>query len=411
MSYNKRNYLMLFLDPVLFVSGMAFLSVNAVIPNFLNELGASAFQISLASALASIGALATQPIFAQLAMGMPVKNKFFAKLITFQRLLFLAYIPFIPLISKLNPMLSVILFLTLWGIFNLFVGSYSPFYMSILAKIIPGNQRGRLIGFATSTGNILALGSALLIGVLLKKLSFPYNYTWIFSIGIFLLLLNACTFALIQEKPDDVKRKPVNYLKYIVEIPRVFKTQKIYALSVLGNSFLVISNVALAFYSIAAIRMHQAGPEQVALFTAIGIIVTIFGSIVFGLIGDRAGHINVLAIAGTLSASAAAITLIFPTLLAINIGFALSSLSACAYSISNGINILENSPNEQVPLYSSINVMITLIASSLVTIAGGAIIDIFSFLPLFFFTGACGVAASVTFRIANGKKQILRRNR
>ena len=54
MDDRKRNYILLFLDPVLFVNAMAFISINAVIPNFLNDLGASIFQISLASALARL---------------------------------------------------------------------------------------------------------------------------------------------------------------------------------------------------------------------------------------------------------------------------------------------------------------------------------------------------------------------
>ncbi|NLC45313.1 MAG: hypothetical protein GX783_13660, partial [Clostridiales bacterium] len=50
MNKETRNYILMFWDPISFVAAMAFISINAVIPNFLNELGASAFQISLASA-------------------------------------------------------------------------------------------------------------------------------------------------------------------------------------------------------------------------------------------------------------------------------------------------------------------------------------------------------------------------
>jgi MFS family permease len=397
LNTDKRNYLLLFLDPVLYVSGMAFISINAVIPNFLNELGASAFQISLASGLAAIGTLVSQPIFAQIAMGLPVKSQIFARLLAIQRFLLLAYVLTMPFISKHNPMLSVLLFLIFWGIFNFFVGCNSPFYMGILSKVIPDNQWGRLVGFADAAGNLVALGSAFLIGILLKNLTFPYNYTWIFGIGITLLLANACCFALIQEKPEKVQKQPINYFKYIAEIPYALKAQKEFAVSVLGNSFLVVSNIALAFYSLAAIRVYDAGSEQVALFTGIGIMVNIFGGVIFGIIGDRVGNRYVLAIAAFLSMLAAIMVLTVPSLIAIHIGFALSSLSLGGYNIGNGINIIDHCPKDQVPLYISINIMITLTASSLVTLMAGAVIDTFSFTPLFFFTGACGMAAFITF--------------
>ena len=403
MDDRKRNYILLFLDPVLFVNAMAFISINAVIPNFLNDLGASIFQISLASALVSIGAFMTQPIFAQMAMGLPVKTIVFSRLLFIQRFLLLAYALCIPVLSAYDYGITVVLFLIFWGIFNAFVGCYSPFYMSILAKVIPGNQRGRLQGFGGAAGNILAIGVAFLTGILLKYVVFPYNYTWIFGIGAFLLILDAGIFALVREESETTQKKSINYFRYIREIPHALKEQKGYAASVLGNSFLTISNVALSFYSLAAIRNFEAGPEQIALFTGIGVMVSILGSSVFGMIGDRLGHRYVLMSTALFSMLAAVVILCIHSLSAVYTAFALSSLSISGYNISSGMNVIAYAPEGQIPLYVSMNMMITLIASSLVTLLAGAVIDALSFAPLFAFTGACAAAGFYTFYVANKK--------
>ncbi|MDD2503113.1 MAG: MFS transporter [Clostridia bacterium] len=410
MNKDTRNYILMFFDPVTYVAAMVFISINAVIPNFLNELGASAFQISFASALCGIGPFLSQPLFAQTAMGKPLKSISFARILYVQRFLFLLYVLFISLINRYFPSLSVTAFLTFWGIFNIFVGCYSPFFMSVISKVIPGNQRGRLSGFANAAGNILALGSAFLIGVILKKFLFPFNYTLIFGIGTLLLILNAMTFALIEEEPDETKKKAINYFKYIREIPHALRTNKGYAATVMGNSFLVISNVALAFYTLAAIRNFDAGPEQIALFTGIGVLVNIFGSMVFGVIGDWAGHRYVLLISAFFSALASVLVSSIHSLITIYIGFALSSLSTGGYMLSGGMNIINHSPKEQLPLYVSMNTMITLTASSTVTLLAGAIIDTFSFTPLFVFTALCGVISTLVFYGSDKTKDIVRSN-
>jgi MFS family permease len=407
MNKDTKNYLLMFWDPISFVAAMAFISINTVIPNFLNKLGASAFQISLASALCSIGPFLAQPIFAQAAMGVPKKSKAFARLLFTQRCMFLLYVILIPLIYRYLPDLSVVAFLFFWGVFNFFVGSYSPFYMSVLAKVIPGNQRGRLQGYATAAGNILALGSAFMVGVFLKRLTFPHSYAWIFGSGAFLLILNAWGFALIEENPDKTERKAINYFKYISEIPHALRTNKSYARAVLGNSFHVIANIALSFYSLAAIRKFDIGAEQIALFAGIGVLVNIFGSAIFGVIGDRIGHRYVLMITACLSILAPVLVLSIHSLTVIYISFALSSLAAGGYSLSSGVNIINHSPETHVPLYVSMNTMLTLIASSVVTLIVGALIDLFSFTPLFVITAVCGLVSLLIFRSSDSSKDAL----
>ena len=72
MDTNQRNNLLFYVDTILFVIAMSFISINTVIPYFLNTLGATTFEISLASTL--VGAYS--PFFMSLFSKMiPDKNK------------------------------------------------------------------------------------------------------------------------------------------------------------------------------------------------------------------------------------------------------------------------------------------------------------------------------------------------
>ena len=400
----KRNYILLFLDNIMFTNAMTFLSVNAVIAYYLNTLGASTLQISLSSALVSIGAFATQPIFAKKAMENQYKLGIFAKALYIQRFVFLVYILTIPFLAKSNPSLSIILFLVFWFIFSLFTGVYSPFYMSLLSKMIPHSEQGKLLGFAGAMGNIIAIGSSYLIGTILKKVSFPYNYTIIFAIGIFILLLDVVDFQLMKEMPDEITDKQMNFFEYIKDIPNILRSNTNVLKIVIGNCFIIISNVSLGYYALYAIRTYNAQAEQVALFTGIAVTVNILGSAAFGLMADRFGHKSVLKIASMLGGIAGVIVLGIPSIYAVYIAFALSTLCLNGYNLSSGVIIVHNSPKTQVPVYISANNMITLIVSSVAMVASGYIIDKVSFTPIFMVIGFAGFIGFIVFNIISVNK-------
>lgn len=389
---NKRNLYLLFIDSVLYVNAMSFISVNAVIPNFLSSLGAGTFQIGLAGALVSIGPFISQPIFAHLAMARQVKTRFFSGLLFVQRFIFLFYVLLIPVFHRISAHLSIQMFLVFWFIFNLFVGCYSPFYMSIVYKVIPSNQTGRLFGFSVSAGNALALASAITVGVFMKKLTFPGNYTWILLIGTMLLMLDALIFVLVREQPEETKSSAFSYMRFLREIPAAFKGQAGFRDTVLGNCFIVMANAVLAFYSLAAIRNYNTGPENVAIFTGVSILVNIFGSIVFGIIADKYGHRQNLRVAAFLGMLASIIVIGIQSIYAVYTAFALSSLCYSGHFISSNMTVIGSSPKDKIALHTSINVMITLILSSLVTVLGGILIDMFSFMPLYVITGISALA-------------------
>ena len=393
MKNNKRNYSLFFLDTFLFVNAMTYLSINAVITYFLNVLGASTFQISLASALVSLGNLVSQPIFSRMSAGLPYKSKVFTRILLVQRFFFLAYVATIPLFTALNPKYTVAAFLICWAIFNFFTGSYSTFYMALFSKMVDGNQSGRLRGFSGAVANAAALGSAYLSSVLLKNLAFPYNYTAVFAIGSILLILDGAEFSWFVEPPDEPVTNRMSYLQYIRDIPRALSANKPLLIIIIASTFFVISNVSITYYELYAIRFFDARENEVALFMAITVVINTLGNIFFGLISDRYGHRLVLLISSLCGVLAGLAVLSFSDIYGVFAAFALSNLCSCGYMLSTTILLLKCSKQNEIPLNMGIYCIITLIASSLVTLSGSFIIDWFSFKPLFFVTGAAGLGA------------------
>lgn len=377
------------------MNAMTFLSVNAVITYFLSTLGASTFEIGLANALVSIGAFISQPVYAKKVMNLSFKLKTFVKILVTQRIFFLLFVCSIPVFSESHPRFMVMLFLICWAIFSWFIGSYGPFYMSVFAKMIAEQQRGRLRGFSGGVGNLLALVSAFLTGYFLKDIPFPYNYTLIFAIGGILLLLDALVFAFMKEEPDQVTPIRINYFQYFMAIPGMFRENKNFMKMVIGFTFMMVSQVTLAYYALYAVRVFDAGASEIAIFAAITGLVNIAGYIVFGIMADKYGHRLIVVISSAFGAMAGFLVVGVPSMWAVYVAFALTNLSMSGYNLSSGVLIIENVQRDKLPMCISINAMITLVVSSVVTLGGSFLVDHISFASVFVIAGVAGLIGCV----------------
>jgi len=298
----------------------------------------------------------------------------------------------------------VIMFLIFWGIFNLFVGSYSSFYNLIVAKMVPGNKRGRLFGFAGAFANFLAIGTSMLIGIILKGVVYPYNYTLLFGLGVIILLIDVLDFYLMEnEIPDKPIAVSISYFQYLKLLPKILKGNKKFSRMVAGSTFFVITNISLAYYIIYSIKTYNAGATDIALFTAIGVFVNVLANIFFGLIADKFGHKHVLQYAALFGLIAGIIVITFTGIFSVYIAFTLTTLCACGCNLSTNMLIIQEAPKEQLPMYISVNVMITLIVSSLVMLSSGFIIDKFSFTQIFALTILTGLGAFIMFKTFDKK--------
>lgn len=402
-NYSKRNYWLMFADSIIFINAMTMLSVNVVIPYFLNSLGAGVFHVSLASALVSIGAFISQPIFSKMALEAKSKLWTFIKILSVQRFFFLAFVLTIPMLATKAPGTTATLFLICWAIFSFFTGSYQPFYWSLFPKMIPEEKRGRLLGFSNSAAYLVSLGTSVAVSFILEKVPYPYNYTLVFALGILLLLLDNLDFCLMKEPEDMEMVTGYSYMEYLKAIPGIFKSNKQFVKLVSGYTLLVISNISLSFYTLFAIRKYSADEGQLAVFMVITACVSILGSAVFGIIAGRFGYRKVLIIASVCGGLAGATILGFHSIYAVFIAFAFSSLCLCGYQLSNSALIAEISQPRDIPVLIGVNTMITLATSTLTTLASSFIINTFSFSPVFLLTGLSSFCAFGIFRLVARK--------
>jgi len=378
----QHNLKMFFIDGVSFMPSMALISVTAVIPFFLDQLGATTFQIGLAPSIAFVCGLLTQPIFGVVASKSTVMHKTFGKILLLQRVIFLTFVLLIPVLSRSNSLL-ILCFLVFWGVFNLFVGSYSVFHTPLLIKLLPPEKRGTRRGIGFAIGSLLGVGMSALIPLIVNRIAFPYGYMVIFLLGLFFLFINVFVFLNMRQSNDVEPNEPMGLVEYLKQMPISLKESPKLRAMILTFMFLAMAHSLLAYYTLYAIRELSATEMHIATFTSLAIFSSAVAVIKTGFLADRYGPRITTTVAACLIIAAGTLALLTNSLNFLFVAWVLANISNSSFHMSAALMMGEVSPSGKLPLYVGVFTTISMAVSSIIVLVLAPILENLGFTPLF----------------------------
>ncbi|MCL2832054.1 MAG: MFS transporter [Treponema sp.] len=385
----RHNLFLFFFDGVLFMPAMTLISVSAVIPFYLNRLGASTFQIALAASLATVCNFAGQPVFGYLATKSLVLHRSFGSILLTQRLIFLAFVLSIPLFS--GSAFPVWIFLFFWSVFCFFTGCYNVYYTPLVIKLLPPDKRGFIRGMGNAAGSGLGLGAAALIPVILSRVFFPYNFMLIFLLGILLLIADAFVFLLMRQHENFSTNVSMNVIQYLKEIPAAVKNNRPFRSLILTCMFLVAANSMLPYYTLYAIRVFAAAESQIALLAALAVISNIAGYIVTGRAVDRFGPRIISKLAAVTIIAAGGLALFTGSLPFLFAAWILANLGNTGFNQIISLLLGEVCPPLKLPLFVGVYTTISLALSSAVLLLIAPVLESSGFKLVFSVVTVCGI--------------------
>jgi len=381
---------MFFIDGMTFMPSMALISITAVIPFFLEQLGATTFQIAIAVTLPMICMLVTQPFFGFIASRSVFMSKTFGKILLLQRIIFLIYILTIPIFSA-NNFILIYAFLISWTIFNIFVGSYSVFHTPLVLKLLPPNKRGfvRSIGFAI--GSFIGVGMSALIPIILRNFIFPYDYMVVFLLGAFFLILNAIVFLQMKQSDDIKPNKPMGLKEYTIQMPVTLRKNAAFRAMIVTGLTLAVANALLPYYTLYAIREFSATEWHLAILTGSAIFSVAIGNVSFGFLVDRYGPRFTMALVACLIATAGIVALTTNSLIFLFVAWVLANAGSSGFMISLSLLLGIVSPPNKLPLYVGVHTTISSAFSAAFILVLSPVLDRIGFAPLFLLVLSCGL--------------------
>jgi len=389
----KYNLSLFFIDGMLFMPAMTLIAVATVIPFFLEQLGATTFQIAVAASLPFICTFLAQPFFGSIASRTRLMGKTFGWILLIQRAIFLAFAISIPVFA-INLPLLVWMFLFFWGVFNIFVGSYSVFFTPLLLKLLPPEKRGAMRGIGFAIGSLMGVGIAALgIPFILNGFAFPYNFVIIFAAGAVLLLFDAVLFLLMREHEDVEPRIPLSIIQYIKGIPSSVRDDALFRSMIIMCTFLVIANALLPYYTVYAIREFSATEAHVATLTALAVVSAAFSHVVFGLVVDRWGPMPTSVIAACLVIMAGGLALVTNSLYLLYAAWVFANLGNICYMLTATLLLDKVTSSGKLPLYVGVLTAISMAFSSAVLLSLAPVLEYIGFDLLFVVILVCGIAS------------------
>ena len=388
----RHNLKMFFIDGISFMPSLALISMTAVIPYFLDQLGASTLQLALATSMTMMCVFLTQPIFGYIASHSAVMYKTFGKILLVQRFSFLLFILLIPVFAGRDAAL-INLFLFFWCIFNLFIGSYTVFHTPLVIRLLPPDKRGTIRGIGFAVGSLLGVGMSALIPVILGRIAFPYNYMTIFSLGLFFLFINAIVFFFMRQAKNQVPNEAMGIIEYIKNMPASIKENPAFRSMIITCLFLAVANSILPFYTLYAIRVFHATETHIAILAGLGILSGAIAHTVLGYVVDKFGPRIVAVIIACLLITASTLALTTNSLTLLFVVWVMANVGNNGTMIAVSLLIGEVSPTAKLPLYVGVYFTISTATSALLILLLAPVLENFGFTTLFIIVLTCGLSS------------------
>jgi MFS family permease len=185
------------------------------------------------------------------------------------------------------PLLTVWLFL---GLFGVFLGVQGVTFNFLVAKMIPVERRGLLVGLRNALAGLTATGVALFAGgVLLESdaLGNGYAATFLVAFGLTSVGLSMLLFVREPEAPEVRSRTSVR--ERLSDLPGLLRSDPDFTRYFAARALAVMGRMAVPFYVIeAGSRMALPG-TRLGLLTGSFVLSQSVGNLFWGLLADRRG--------------------------------------------------------------------------------------------------------------------------
>lgn len=286
---SKRNFLFLSLEGTFFLTALTFIDASSVIPVFIDTYTGSIQLAGLANTLKQIFFFLPQMLIGPYIHRISNMPSFVARAFFIIRPLPLLMVPV--LFGKLDPYLTVWIFLIIFIVFWTNEGLINIPWLDVFSRTIPGNKRGKLFGYQQLFGGIGGLAGGFVIKLALEsRLSNPAKYSIIFGTASFLAFFSAA--AMTQVK--DFDRKPgtgtSNLLQYFRRLPNYLFSNREFVTLNITQAIASFTGFIVPFVILYCKDTFNLSSSSISTLVYIQILGTLAGGILWGSISHRLGN-------------------------------------------------------------------------------------------------------------------------
>jgi MFS family permease len=385
----RWNYAVMGLDISLFVLALSFASTYGILPLFVSHLADSNLAVGAIPALRAAALL--PPIFvAGLIERLRRKKPFVVWVTLIERLPYLALAIATPLLATTRPMALLWLLYALIALTIFAAGVATPAWIDLLARMLPADWRGRFFGLSSAVGGLLGVAGSAGAAFLLAR------YDWVVGVALCFAAAFACLmlsfgFILLGREPvaEEATTAPRATATWR-RLPGVVRGDRNLRRYLAALVLITAAGTTAAFYIVDAKQALGLSDGAAGLYATALLAASTAGSLLWGYVGDHAGHKRVI-LGGALCtglAPLAALAARDPRWgpLVYGLAFLLAGLATSGLQLAALTFIVDLAPADQRPTYIGLANVVQAPAAFAAPLLGAALADARGYPPLFALT-------------------------
>jgi MFS family permease len=287
-SLARRNALFLGVDLAVFMAALGLLGPLTLVPLFISTLTDDPLAIGLAAAATQIGWL-PQVFAAGYVEQSPRRRPWVLGFTGVERLPVLGLAGCALVATSVPAALLLPLIYVCRFSQALAAGLATIPWLDLIARVVPGDQRGRFMGNWTTIGNILGAASGALTVPLLGWLPYPQNFAVCFGLAFVILMTGYLPLFLVVEPAGPPPRPPRPLRRQLGDLPAIVARDAPFRRFLVGLSLTALGTMGTGFLAVYAVNRLSVPVELAAAYTVILLVGTILANLLFGWLADRHG--------------------------------------------------------------------------------------------------------------------------
>jgi MFS family permease len=390
----KRNYAGHFIHGMLGMTGFRLVNAPTFVPAYLHVLSGSDVTVGLGLALQQLGGVLS-PILG--ALHIEHRKRVLPVSMTLGTLM---RIPILGLalcgwfLHGQTLLVTAMVLLFLLGVFS---GPQGVAFQFLLAKMIPIRQRGRLQGWRSLAGGLVAATLSYLAGkYLVGRNALGNGYGATFLTAFVLTSAGLTAFALLVREPELPTLRPKSRIwDRVREFPALLKGDRDFLFFMIARTFAIANRGAAPFYIVYASRTIALSGTTIGVLSFAYLIADTATNLIWGHLSDRSGFRSTLVAALVLWIAATFLLMGVHTLPLICLAFFGLGAGNSGYLMSAQNIVFEFGHRDDMAMRLALSNTAESAMAAIGPLAGGFIAASFGYLAVFGGAIACEAIALV----------------
>ena len=287
----KHNLIAHIFDGVLYQFGFAFISIQTVLPVFVQNAGGGAIAIGSVTVLWNLGVNLPQVLFLPLThRAGPVKPVMLRYSLILRLFFFVMGLCALFVVGKVFVPFTVGIVLLLILLTAITASLATPPWFQLFAETAPVILRGRLLAIRQMFGSGLGIIAGSVVTLILAAVAPPLSFALLFFIAFALTMVSYYFLTRLKEPNVAIDSKSISPANFRKRGLAILREDKNFRNFLYADAMIWMGITATGFFAVYGLQKFNLPISGTGAFTAVTMASMAVSNMFFGYLGDRYGH-------------------------------------------------------------------------------------------------------------------------